>query len=84
MVKDMVEVRKGFDRSLFRANFDKPEQKECCFTLQASHRTLNLETDTVTECADWVSALHYIISKHELDSVDSILSGVTKVDDNDV
>lgn len=86
MVKDMVEVREGFDRSLFRANFDKPEQNQCCFTLQASHRTLNLETDRTGQRADWVTALHYIISNYQLDLAEKhwgdILEGVPEVDED--
>ena len=82
-VKDMVEVREGFDRSLFRANFDKPEQGECCFTLQASYRTLNLETDRASERTDWVNALHYVISKYKLDSVANVLDSGSGVGGSD-
>ena len=66
LIQDMVEVRVGFDRGLFRTNFNKPEQNQCCFLLQANHRTLNLETDTTRECEEWVTALRYVISAHRL------------------
>ena len=34
--------------------------------LQASHRSLNLETDTEEECKIWMTALRYVIAQHQL------------------
>lgn len=68
LIQDMVEVRVGFDRQCFRANFNKPNQDKCCFLLQATHRTLNLETDNSKECEEWVTALRYVISSYRLKS----------------
>jgi hypothetical protein len=77
LIQDMVEIKVGFDRACFRTNFNKTEQDKCCFVLQATHRTLNLETDTSKECEEWVTALRYIISSYRLNNNDGNASNAT-------